>query len=139
MATKLTEHFTLEEFLHTDTGGLQDDNINTFKSYYGDTGIVRLTILSQLLEKFRAVLKRPIVITSGYRCPVLNSRVNGSKSSAHMSCYAADFVCSYGDFIRLCAFVDKYEKDFDQFICYKNRGFAHISIAPRNRRQIFSK
>lgn len=50
------------------------------------------------LERVRAALGHPMVISSGYRCPALNAAVGGSKTSQHMLGQAADFVCpAFGD------------------------------------------
>jgi uncharacterized membrane protein (UPF0127 family) len=47
--------------------------------------------LLEALEKFRALCgDRPIVITSGYRCPKHNRAVGGAEKSRHMSGTAAD-------------------------------------------------
>lgn len=49
-----------------------------------DSGLVdRLQILRNLFGK-------PIIITSGYRCPKYNTRVNGYIRSNHMTGHAAD-------------------------------------------------
>lgn len=45
-----------------------------------------LEVVSELLED------RPIVVTSLYRCPALNEKLNGSDTSAHLRALAADFV-----------------------------------------------
>lgn len=135
---QLTSHFNLKEFLRTSHISLEDDNVNYFCSHYDGIGVDRFRYLSSLLEDFRTELRRPIVITSGFRCPELNEKVGGVKGSAHLKCYAADFVCSYAEYIRLVNILRFYELNFDQFLCYRSRGFCHISIDPRNRRQCFS-
>jgi hypothetical protein len=47
-------------------------------------------MLAQGLEAVRIVVGEPIIITSGYRSPKVNSGVHGSKNSAHMKGLAAD-------------------------------------------------
>jgi hypothetical protein len=49
-------------------------------------------VAKELLEPIRALVKAPIQITSGYRCPDLNKRVGGSETSQHIQGEAADFV-----------------------------------------------
>lgn len=136
---RLSPHFILEEFLRTSHDDLRQENYDTFKSVYGKLGEERLTDLCRLLEKFREVLGRSIIITSGYRCPSLNYRVGGVENSHHTTCYACDFACSHREYINLASWLRFTGEDFDQFIFYKKRGFAHISISPRNRNQIFTK
>ena len=42
------------------------------------------------LELLRAELKRPVIITSGYRCPKHNKEVGGVKNSQHILGKAVD-------------------------------------------------
>lgn len=50
------------------------------------------------LERVRAFLGAPLIISSGYRCQELNRAVGGAPSSQHMLGQAADFTApSFGD------------------------------------------
>jgi zinc D-Ala-D-Ala carboxypeptidase len=51
--------------------------------------LVRPKLLEKL-EKLRRLTGRPIVIVSGYRCPVHNKQVQGAADSQHMYGAAAD-------------------------------------------------
>jgi len=57
-------------------------------------GVVRVNIrLVSLLEQLRACLgHRPVVITSGYRCPGHNRAVGGAPRSQHLLGNAADII-----------------------------------------------
>jgi uncharacterized protein YcbK (DUF882 family) len=46
-------------------------------------------LLKKLME-FRAIIQKPIYITSGYRCSEYNQKVGGIKSSYHLLGLAAD-------------------------------------------------
>jgi hypothetical protein len=46
--------------------------------------------LLEMLETLRALCRRPLIITSGYRCRAHNEAVGGALRSAHMSGRAAD-------------------------------------------------
>lgn len=46
--------------------------------------------LAKALEELRALANSPLIITSGYRCPLHNSNVGGAKHSKHMQGIAAD-------------------------------------------------
>lgn len=51
--------------------------------------------LVRMLDELRSVLgDKPIIITSGYRCPAHNQAVRGSPNSQHMKGNAADIVVS---------------------------------------------
>jgi len=46
-----------------------------------------------VLHKLREHLGKPVIVTSGYRCPTYNQRVGGVKNSAHTKGYAVDIRC----------------------------------------------
>src|SRR4029077_19829076 len=86
---QLSEHFTLAELTYSDTANAQGiDNTPS-------TAIVdQLSDLCECtLEGIRDLLgRRPVTITSGYRCPELNAAVGGVSDSAHLYGCAADLV-----------------------------------------------
>lgn len=85
---QLTPHFTLEEF----------ERSATAIRYGIDNHVPEALIPSlrnlceQVLEPLRQWYGKPITISSGYRCPALNSHPNvrGAKNSQHMKGEAAD-------------------------------------------------
>ena len=82
----ITEHFTVEEFERSSTADrLGIDN------RVPEALIPNLRALCvELLEPLRAFAGKPIVISSGYRCPALNRAVGGAPGSQHLSGEAAD-------------------------------------------------
>jgi hypothetical protein len=85
---KLSPHFQLDEFTHSEFAERNHlDNTPT-----GDV-VGRLQRLAMRLELMRDILRKPIVISSGYRSPSVNSQIGGSKTSAHMRGDAADLLC----------------------------------------------
>lgn len=81
-----TKNFTLEEFTRSTTADrLKIDNTPT-KEVEKNLFI----LASQVLEPARAIVGKPIVITSGYRCIALNKAVGGVNSSYHTKGLAAD-------------------------------------------------
>lgn len=49
--------------------------------------------MAQCMQLIRSVLgNKVITVTSGYRCPKLNAKINGSTTSAHMQALACDFI-----------------------------------------------
>jgi len=129
--TQLTEHFTLEEFVKSDTATrLAIDNTPP-------DGIVdRLRyVMAPTMETIRAALGGlPINVSSGYRCPALNTAINGSPVSSHMDGYACDFECpAYGTPQAICNFLVTTGLRFDQLI-YEGT-WVHIGMDPKMRQQ----
>lgn len=90
---RLAPNFWLSEFLHSETAvRLSIDNTPP------QTVLANLeAIVGPGMQRLRDILGVPIVISSGYRSPVLNRHIGGSKTSAHMRGLAVDFtVPTYG-------------------------------------------
>ncbi|MBX3607108.1 MAG: peptidase M15 [Piscinibacter sp.] len=125
MARQLTDHFTLDEFTISQTAAREGiDNTP-------DAAALRnLRALASALERVRSRLgNRPVSISSGYRCPALNSAVGGSKTSAHMQGLAADFIVpSYGTVLQTARAVVDAFPDFDQVI-YEYGRWVHFGLA----------
>jgi len=86
---QLSQNFSLEELIASDTAARAGIN-NTPPPAI----LENLRRLAQGLELVRHALgDRPLHVNSGYRCPELNAKIGGAKSSAHMSGLAADIVC----------------------------------------------
>jgi len=83
---RLTDHFTIEEFAHTDLQDFKEKNLSEAHSHLGNI----LKVCDEL-EKIRKFFGAPVTITSGFRFPELNTAVKGSKTSQHTKGEAADF------------------------------------------------
>ena len=87
---KLSEHFTLGEFVESETA---DEHLidNTVPPEY----IPNVVRMARWLESVRGVElnAKPITITSGYRSVALNRTLDGSPTSAHLKGLAVDIVC----------------------------------------------
>ena len=84
---KLTQHFTLAELTRSTTAQrLKLDNTPTPEA------LASLLYTAEMLERIRSTLDVPIIVTSGYRGPVVNRAVGGVSSSDHMTGQAADIV-----------------------------------------------
>lgn len=84
---KLTPHFTLAELTHSATAQrLKIDNTPPLEVEQ------RLIYTAEMLERIRSTLGVPIVVTSGYRGPVVNRAVGGVSSSDHLTGEAADII-----------------------------------------------
>jgi zinc D-Ala-D-Ala carboxypeptidase len=84
--TKLSEHFELEELLRSETAARFGIDMTPPPPVLRN--LERLAKL--ILEPIRHRALRPIVVTSGYRPRALNSLVNGSPNSDHLTGCAAD-------------------------------------------------
>ena len=125
---KRIKYFSLAEFIHSATANrLNIDNTPTFEI------VDNLNRLADYLDNIREKLGKPILVSSGYRCPVLNKVVGGVANSQHQKGLAADLVCA--DMVKLES-VLRETGGFDQLIKEHRKGsksfWYHVSVAPRN-------
>lgn len=92
----------LDEYLHTNHSDLLSLNHLVFKSKpeYFDNADRLLSYLDELQKLYDELRQRlgkqqeKIIITSGFRCPILNNRVKGVYNSRHTLALAVDIWCS---------------------------------------------
>ena len=95
-----------------------------------------LTILvEQLLDPIRRRYGAPIIVTSGYRCPALNTAVGGVANSHHIVGCAADITTgSFENNTMLFALIIDMQTThairFTQLIAEKDYRWLHISYVP---------
>ena len=128
----LTEHFSFEELTRTDIADLQNKNRKMAESLKG-----KLIRLAEWAETIRAIIKAPMIITSGYRCGKLNERVGGSATSQHTKAEAIDFrpigIEPEQAFKMLAA---SHAVSFGQLILEKRGGRPFIHIGMGTKRQL---
>lgn len=99
-------------------------------------------LVSNVLDPLRAMIGRPIIITSGYRSQRVNELVGGSKTSQHLTGKAADFhVQGYTpqQMDMMYRTIQMYY-DFDQLIFYPSKNIIHISWnGDKNRQESWVK
>lgn len=83
----LTDNFSLWELTKTSNNKFQDENRAVTPEQ-----IKKLTEVARLLEHVRFVLQTPLIVTSAYRCPGLNSSLGSTDKSQHLKCEAADII-----------------------------------------------
>lgn len=94
-------------------------------------------LVENILDPLREAWGKSITVNSGYRCPELNTRVKGSKTSQHCNGQAADLsVGSKSENKKLFELIQKLNLPFDQLIDEYNFSWVHVSYGPRNRKQI---
>lgn len=130
----LSAHFSLQELTASQTAVRRGiDNTPTAEA------LQNLQELANGLERVRAVLKCPILISSGYRSPKLNAAVGGSKTSQHCKGEAADFIApGFGSPMEVCkAIVENQDTiHFDQLI--HEGTWVHLSFSPEPRGSVLT-
>lgn len=125
---KKIKYFSLSEFLNSATAKrLGIDNTPTFEV------VDNLNKLADYLDVIREKVGKPILISSGFRCPALNKAVGGVSNSQHQKGLAADVVCADMESLEK---VLRETGGFDQLIKEHRKGsksfWFHISVCSRN-------
>ena len=89
---KLSDHFTLEEMTRSATASARNINNALHPAHPHDAAVIANLkhLCEEVLEPLRRHVGGPILISSGYRCPALNTAVGGATGSQHMTGEAAD-------------------------------------------------
>lgn len=125
---KKIKYFSLSEFLNSATAKrLGIDNTPTFEV------VDNLNKLADYLDVIREKVGKPILISSGFRSPVLNKAVGGVSNSQHQKGLAADLICAdMGSLEKVL----RETGGFDQLIKEHRKGsksfWYHVSVVPRN-------
>ena len=97
-------------------------------------------LVANVLDPLREKYGKPIVVSSGYRCPKLNKAVGGVARSQHTKGEAADIRCvsdSRAENKRLFDLIVASGLPFDQLIDEYGYDWVHVSFKDgANRRQI---
>ena len=93
MKFKGTKNFKVSELEYSDTA-IRYNIDNTIPDEFEYNTIRLLTFLQDLRNKWGS----GIIITSGYRCKLLNKIIKGSATSAHTTCNAVDLYPVNGKF-----------------------------------------
>lgn len=125
---KKIKYFSLSEFLNSATAKrLRIDNTPSFEV------VDNLNKLADYLDVIREKVGKPILISSGFRCPVLNKAVGGVSNSQHLKGLAADLICAD---MKSLEKVLRETGGFDQLIKEHRKGsksfWYHVSVAQRN-------
>ena len=129
----LTPHFTIEELTASQAAGRYGlDNTPPPEM------VAALKRTADLLEEVRALLGKPVLVSSGYRSPSVNRAVGGAANSAHMLGCAADFSSpSFGSPLDICRAIARSDIAFDQVI-HEFRAWVHIAWAPQPRMMLLT-
>tara|TARA_B110000908_G_scaffold169097_2_gene225445 strand:- start:10233 stop:10667 length:435 start_codon:yes stop_codon:yes gene_type:complete len=129
---RLTKHFTLDEFVRSDTAVRKGIDNNP-----SDSLIENLKITAMGMEEVRKLLQVPILVTSGYRSPTLNRTIGGSPSSAHVQGFACDFIApKFGTSLAIVTTIKESGILVDQ--CIMEGSWTHISFDPKMRQKFMT-
>lgn len=130
-------NFTMKEFVYS--------TIATQKNIPNEPDKRALHRIWYLVEKVLQPTRDnfgPLLITSGYRSPKLNTAVKGSEKSAHLFGAAADFQPMKNATLTEIAYWMANNLEFDQLIIeYPPYGWIHVAIweDKENRNEILLK
>lgn len=82
----LAPNFTLAEFARTNHRDLQDENYRLAQDH-----LPALYATAEMFQVVRDHFDAPVFMHSGFRCPRLNRRIHGARSSQHLKGEAGDF------------------------------------------------
>lgn len=124
-------NFTMTELLKSETA--TKNKINNIPT---DTKVLDnlLDLIVYVLQPLRDKLKKPIIITSGYRCKNLNTLVGGVGNSQHLYGQACDFVVPNMTVQQVFDFVKSSGIEYHQLINEYNQ-WVHISFVKNNNRK----
>ena len=125
----MSEHFTTAELTFSQTAVRKGiDNTPTPEVLHN------LGLLAALLEQVRALVGKPVNVSSGYRCPLLNTIEGGAHDSAHMLGLAADINVNGLSPKALALLIRESDIEYDQLIyegTWVHVGLAHAGLPRR--------
>lgn len=124
-------NFTIKELVHSD---------NAIKAGIDNTPNIEqidnlLNLIFYCLQPLRDKLKKPMIITSGFRNPKVNFLAGGKANSEHLEGKAADFIVKGMTPNQIIDLIVKSGIEYNQLINEYNK-WVHISFNKgKNRRQ----
>lgn len=123
---QLTPHFTIEELAGTSNEQYKKLNLLKAQEQMG-----KMYMLAGFAERVREIIGKPMIITSGYRCPELNKAIGGALTSQHIFCEAIDFVVKGLRVEDIFNRIVTSDLKYNQIIIERNKSgsqWVHISI-----------
>lgn len=127
-------NFKISELIHSDTSIKY--NINNMPDVNSLDNL--LNLIFYCLQPIRDKIKKPMIITSGYRSLEVNRLVGGATNSQHRTGQAVDFKISGMTPRQVVDFIKKSGIEYDQLIeeYSNNTSWVHISYNKgKNRKQ----
>ena len=125
-------NFKISELIKSDTA--IKNNINNMPDINSLDNL--LDLIFYCLQPIRDKIKKPMLITSGFRSNLVNKLVKGVSNSQHLYGQAADFIINGMTPTQIIEKIKTCNIDFDQLINEYDR-WVHVSYNKNNnRRQI---
>lgn len=128
---QLSKNFSLEEL----TVSQEASRSGLRNAPNHDQTLALVALCTNVLQPLRDRIRRPIVVTSGFRSPTINRRIGGASASQHCKGQAADFIVPGLELRNVMQLIQNMELPFDQLLLEYNR-WIHCSYGPRHRRQV---
>lgn len=129
---RLSANFSLGEMIRSETAARRG-----IRNTPGPAEIASLRLLcEQVLQPVRDHYDLPVIVTSGYRSPRLNTAIGGSATSQHCKGEAADFTVPGMSNIEVCRWIER-NLDYDQLIYeFGEQGWVHCSYSAHRMRNM---
>lgn len=127
------KYFTIEELTRSDTA--KEHGIDNTPTKEAREKLVAL--VNNVLDPLREMYGKPITVNSGYRGPVLNSCIGGSKTSQHCKGEAADITGGNKEANKRIFELIREKLPFDQLINEYDYSWVHVSYkSSGNRKEV---
>lgn len=127
-------NFKMSELIHSDTA--IKNNINNMPDINSLDNMLDLIV--NCLQPIRNLIKKPMIISSGYRNKEVNKLVKGKSSSQHTRGQAADFKIKGMQPKEIVQIIKKSNIEFDQLINEYDL-WVHVSFNKKgNRHQVLT-
>lgn len=128
---QITKNFSLEELTKSTTA--KNLNIPNNPDTLSLINLVKLCVY--ILQPAREEYGKPIIISSAFRCSVLNSAVGGVPGSFHKKGAAADIlVSSLYEARRLANILNK--QKFCDVVLWEKKSWIHVQMSEHPRHHI---
>lgn len=120
----LTKHFRYSDFIRSRVAELYRIHNDVDSAQV----MVNLILVARCLESLRSYGK-PLVISSGFRCPELNGRVLGSPTSWHLQGLAVDLMCFDDDRNAFTELLSDFERSYPSLVIENYHGSDYVHVA----------
>lgn len=127
---QISKHISYREATHSQTA-IRHNIDNT----PGASELIAMrNVAEACFEPIRQWYGKPLKVNSFYRCPELNSKIGGSKTSQHMKGEAIDIDAGSKEENKKIFEWAKYNLKYDQLINEYDYSWVHISFTLGNNR-----